>query len=441
MRNAAQRQCGLDGRRGNWVCQTADPAGQCVRLVVGVDFPFHRVMGLSGWLRAPVVLAAAACFALLQLVPENSRAEAVLCERTDVPTLKVRGEPVPGRVWCVVPSLSDRKLDVAGDDVSGIACVNDHLCIAVSDENRFAEVVRLDRDGFVVRPERFVYLEDTTTTNKGNDKKSLKELDVEAAAAVGNTIVLIGSHGRSRNGRTQPERFAVYTVTLTEPALSAWPEKRSADESERKVAKGVNRLGLSETPLEEGLIAQLIAQAETGKSKPMHAAWDQCLQDNGLNVEGLAASKDRVLIGLRGPVIKDMSFVLAADLNAFLNGRAEGATIYPLPVTEGSGIRAIEPIGDGFLVLTGTSQPKKAEDGECAAMKQQGRVRPALYFWGGPDDPDNVVPIALFSKKNIKPEALKLLAHDVKKKQMELLVFFDDMPNGAPVSYRIPFGG
>ncbi len=409
---------------------------------MGVGFPFRRIDGFGGRLRAwfPVALAAA-CFVSLQIVPENSRAEAVLCERTDVPTLKARGEPVPGRVWCVVPSLSDRELNAAGEDVSGIACVTDDLCMAVSDENRFAEVVRLDRDGFVVKPERFVYLEDTATTKKGNDRKALKELDVEAAAAVGNTVVLIGSHGRSRNGRTQPERFSVYAVTLTEPALSAWPEKRSADEAERKAAKGVKRLGETETPLDDGLIAQLIEQAETGKSKPMHAAWDQCLQDNGFNIEGLAASKDRILIGLRGPVIKDTSFVLAGNLNAFLQGRAEDATIYPLPVTEGSGIRAIEPIGDGFLVLTGTSQPKKAEDGECAAMKQQGRVRPAIYFWGGPDDPDNIVPIALFSTKTIKPESLKLLSHDEKKKQMELLVFFDDMPSGAPVSYRIPFGG
>ena len=409
---------------------------------MGVGFPFRRIDGFGGRLRAwfPVALAAA-CFVSLQIVPENSRAEAVLCERTDVPTLKARGEPVPGRVWCVVPSLSDRELNAAGEDVSGIACVTDDLCMAVSDENRFAEVVRLDRDGFVVKPERFVYLEDTATTKKGNDRKALKELDVEAAAAVGNTVVLIGSHGRSRNGRTQPERFSVYAVTLTEPALSAWPEKRSADETERKAAKGVKRLGETETPLDDGLIAQLIEQAETGKSKPMHAAWDQCLQDNGFNIEGLAASKDRILIGLRGPVIKDTSFVLAGNLNAFLQGRAEDATIYPLPVTEGSGIRAIEPIGDGFLVLTGTSQPKKAEDGECAAMKQQGRVRPAIYFWGGPDDPDNIVPIALFSTKTIKPESLKLLSHDEKKKQMELLVFFDDMPSGAPVSYRIPFGG
>ncbi len=398
---------------------------------------------MNGGLRTCLLSAAAAAAAgltLFQLTPETVRAEAVLCERTDVPTLKARGEPVPGRIWCVVPSLSDRKLDVVGDDVSGIACVGNDLCLAISDENRFAEVVRLDRDGFVVRPERYVYLEDTSITNKGNDKKSLKELDVEAAAAVGNTVVLIGSHGRSRNGRTQPERFSVYAVSLTEPALSAWPEKRSGDDSERKTAKGVKRLGKSETPLEDGLIAQLIAEAETGKSKPVQSAWDQCLQDNGFNIEGLAASKDQILVGLRGPVIKSTSFVLAGNLNAFLGGRAEDATIYPLPFTEGSGIRAIEPIGDGFIVLTGTSQPREAVDGECAEMKRKSRVRPALYYWGGPIDPDNLFPIALFSKKTIKPEALKLLTHDVKKKQIELLVFFDDMPNGAPVSYRIPFG-
>ena len=366
---------------------------------------------------------------------------AVVCERTDVPTLKARGEPVPGRIWCVLPHMSDRKLDEPADDVSAIACVSETLCIAASDETRFAEVVRLDRKDFTLSPERYVYLEDTEISGKGNDKKSVKELDIEAAASVGNTVILIGSHGRSRNGGTQAARFGVYAFSLSEATLDAWSAKRSPDDAERLRSKGVKRLGSDANPLEEGLIAQMIAQAETGKSMPLKNSWDECLQKNGFNIEGLAISGTRVFIGMRGPIHFNMVFVLSADLNAFLKGEIKSAMVHEIPVTVGSGIRAIEPLDDGFLILTGTSQVDKALKGECSEAEIQEPVQPALYFWGGKQDPDTVLPLALFSKKTLKPEGLKLLRRDREKGELELLIFFDGDTSGAPVSYRIPFDG
>ncbi len=407
-----------------------------------LNFPVRRIVARF-FVGATGVLAAWGGLALTSTSTTVgvSSARAVVCERTDVPTLKARGEPVPGRVWCVLPHMSDRKLDQVADDVSAIACVSETLCIAASDETRFAEVVRLDREDFTMSPERYVYLEDTEISKMGNDKKSVKELDIEAAAAVGNTVVLIGSHGRSRNGSTQAARFGVYTFSLSEATLDDWSAKRSPDDAERLRSKGVKRLGGDTDPLSDGMIAQLLAQVEMGKSMPLTNAWDHCLQQNGFNIEGLAISGSRIFIGMRGPIQHSRVFVLSAELNAFLKDEVKGAMVHEIPVMNGSGIRAIEPLDDGFLVLTGTSQVDKAIKGECSEAEIQEAVQPALYFWGGKQDPDTVAPLALFTKKTLKPEGLKLLRRDREKSEIELLVFFDGETSGAPVSYRIPFDG
>ena len=79
--------------------------------------------------------------------------------------------------------------------------------------------------------------------------------------------------------------------------------------------------------------------------------------------------------------------MLSTDLNAFLKDEIKDAMVHEIPVTQGSGIRAIEPLDDGFLVLTGTSQVDMAIKGECAEVEVQEPVQPALYFWGGKQDP------------------------------------------------------
>jgi len=389
--------------------------------------------------RQGVALARAGVVAFALICAMASPARAVVCERTDVPTLIADGKSAPGRVWCASPQLSGRRLDERAPDISAVACVSDSLCVVASDEVRFVQVVRLDLVRHRIVPLRFVYLADTPVTRNGNDRKAAPEFDIEAAAAAGDRIVLAGSHGLSRQGNALPERYSLFGIDLDETRLDQWPVHRLRDDGERKRSDGVMPL-VDAQDTKVGLVRRILDVAEPADGGALKPAWGQCLQDNGFNIEGLAFTEARVLIGLRGPVVDGRAFVLAADREAFLAGRVERAHVHALPLDGLSGIRSLEPLGAGVLVMTGRSQPGPADNGPCAGSDQGSLVQPALYYWGGPDDPGTLREVARFSEKKHKPEAMTLLSEDEAGREIELLVFFDDQPDGAPVSYRIPFG-
>lgn len=234
------------------------------------------------------------------------------------------------------------------------------------------------------------------------------------------------------------ERLSLFGFDLDESRLDQWQVHRQPDDSGRKRGDGV-------VPLESvednkvSLVRRLLDEIDPAGGDEIKGGWARCLQDNGFNVEGLAFTADRVLIGLRGPVARGNAFVLAADRDAFLAGRVENASAHALPLDGISGIRALEPMNTGILVLTGRSQPDAAANGPCAGFAQGLLAQPALYYWGGPDDPGTLRELARFSEKKHKPEAMVLLSEDEVAGEIELMVLFDDQTDGAPVSYRIPF--
>ena len=390
----------------------------------------HRSRGFAS--------AFAAVVAFVLVDPAVGPVRAAVCGRTDVPTLIVDGKSVPGRVWCVSPPLGARRLHDSTPDVSAIACVSPSLCVVASDETRFAQVVQLDRVRHRIVPIRFVYLADTPVTRNGNDRKAAPELDIEAGAAAGSRVVLAGSHGLSAKGDTLAERHGLFGFDVDEARLEQWPVHRLRGDGERKRGDGVVAFEAA-GGAKVGLVRRLLDEVEPADGGVLKAGWGQCLQDNGFNVEGLAFAGTRVLIGLRGPVADGKAFVLAADREAFLAGRVERPGVHALPLDGLSGIRALEPIDTGVLVLTGRSQPEPAKKGPCADFAQGSLTQSALYYWAGPEDSGTLREVARFSEKKQKPEAMTLLGADLAAGEIELLVFFDGQPDGAPVSYRIPF--
>lgn len=389
--------------------------------------------------RHPGATAAACLLGLLVAAPWSGEGRAAVCERAEVPTLIAGDLSVPARVWCVSPPLSGRKLRDRADGISAVACVSETLCVVASDETRFAQAVLLDRERHWIIPARFVYLADTEVTRNGNDRKTPPEFDIEAAAQLNGWVTLAGSHGVSRDGEPSAQRHRVFGFRLNESRLDAWPVLRDRDDDERKRADGVVPLEPADGEAEGGLVAALVDALEPEGDGPLRDSRERCLQDNGFNIEGLAYAGNRVLFGLRGPVVDGHGVVLSTDRKAFLAGRIVDARQHRLKFDGWSGIRAMLPLGSGLLVLTGRSQPGAAEDGPCAEVPQGQLVEPALYYWGGPERPDDLRLVARFSAKRHKPEAMALLGFDRDRKELELLIFFDDVPDGSPTSYRIPF--
>ncbi len=313
-----------------------------------------------------------------------------------------------------------------------MACVSATHCVVASDETRFAEVVRLDRDAHTITPVRFVYLEETAVSKNGNDKKKQKELDIEGAAVVDNGILLTGSHGLSRKGNSQSERFGTFLVNFEEGGLSVWPTQRNKEDDGRPVAAGVRALDNGPKGMVHRLFKHLARQApETFRN-----SWGKCLQDNGFNIEGLASHNDKVFFGLRSPIDGDVAFVFSEKTEAYLKGEIDSPELHTLKLETGAGIRALEPFGQGFLVLSGTSQAKSAEKGDCAEFKQGENVLSTLWYWGGPSS-EEIRKIGEFTKKSPAPETMTVFRHNRTEAEVEVLFFFDGETNGGPVSYRI----
>ena len=104
-------------------------------------------------------------------------------------------------------------------------------------------------------------------------------------------------------------------------------------------------------------------------------------KDNGLDIEGIAVSGDRVYLGLRGPVLRGWAFVLEvrpfvdpADperlrLRTFGDGLAYRKHVLNL---DGLGVRDLCPDGDDLLVLAG---PTMSLDGPVRIYRWHGAAR------------------------------------------------------------------
>jgi hypothetical protein len=107
-------------------------------------------------------------------------------------------------------------------------------------------------------------------------------------------------------------------------------------------------------------------------------------KDNGLDIEGIAVSGDRVYLGLRGPVLRGWAFVLELRpyvdpaepgrlrLRPFDDGREYRKHVLDL---DGLGVRDLCPDGDDLLVLAG---PTMSLDGPVRIYRWHGAYRVAM---------------------------------------------------------------
>jgi len=197
-----------------------------------------------------------------------------------------------------------------------------------------------------------------------------EEADVEGLARSGDFLWAVGSHSLRRK-QIKPKHTGAKAL------------KRLA-----RVEGQANRQVLVRIPVVdiEGLPA-LVREADAGGGKtgektqaavfgfPGHdlrdlLAADEHLapflaipgKDNGLDIEGIAVSGDRVFLGLRGPVLRGWAFVLEVRpevdpldpgrlrLQAFPDGALYRKHVLHL---DGLGVRDLCPIGDDLLVLAG----------------------------------------------------------------------------------------
>ncbi|WP_338849229.1 DUF3616 domain-containing protein [Massilia sp. W12] len=212
-----------------------------------------------------------------------------------------------------------------------------------------------------------------------------EEADLEGMAVANGFLWVVGSHGLKRK--------------------NAKPERSHADNAKRlaKLALDGNRRLLARIPIEADAEGEpcLVRKAQDGrraeclKGDAEHNQLSRLLaddphfgpymalpgKDNGFDIEGLAVDGNRLLLGLRGPVLRGWSAILEIALES----RADQLRLAPLDESgvklrkhflqlDGLGVRDLHFYGDDLYILAG---PTMVLNGDIRIFKWKG-ARPIL---------------------------------------------------------------
>ncbi len=204
-----------------------------------------------------------------------------------------------------------------------------------------------------------------------------EEADLEGLAVADGFLWVVGSHGLKRK--------------------NAKPERHHAENAKRlaRLTRDANRLVLACLPIEPDANGEpcLVRQAQDGrralrlkgdgqanlltralKDDPHFGPYMAIPgKDNGFDIEGLAVEGRRVLLGLRGPVLRGWSALLEIEVEA----RGEQLRLVPLDDSgllirkhfvqlDGLGVRDLHFSGDDLYILAG---PTMVLNGEIRLFK------------------------------------------------------------------------
>ncbi len=304
-----------------------------------------------------------------------------------------RGQAGP---WSRV-ELVDR-YSVAGDiradiNLSGIACMSDKNCLVGDDEGRSAHFAELSRSAKTLKVTKTIPL-----------LQSGKEIDIEAIAAEGDSYYIVGSHGVSKKKAEQQEnRFKIFRLKMNRATGTA---------------AGVEVSSLS------GILR---ADAVLG------GHFQRPLQQNGVNIEGLAVRNGRLFVGLRNPSLGGYAFVIevAAD-DVFRNRPKPQYTLHKLQLGEGLGIREIVAAKSGFLIIAGNAGSEPSKKFTESENYEKGREYSLVFWDGNGSDVHRIGPIP---DSPGKAEAMTIL--DESASEVTALILFDGPKGGQPSVYRI----
>lgn len=275
--------------------------------------------------------AAALSISMLQVFAGDTTATIPKWDRpagAPVPTVKN-----PGRLFA-------GHEDDPHKNISGVICINSATCIAVADESVAIQAFQIGKAGgqLVITPGKD-YVDAIKGLCSDQEKVECKETDLEAVARDRNILYAVASLGIKRSkGKMHPQNWALWRFEI-DPGTGA--------------------------PLERVVAPQKVIRALIASVPALKPSIDRTLQCGGLNVEGLAINKGRLFLGLRSPSIRslDVAFLLAFDADEIFKSSPDAAKLdarlYAVHFAtgerpnEGVGIRALETVGDTFIIVTG----------------------------------------------------------------------------------------
>ena len=332
-----------------------------------------------------------------------------------------------------VPPLGQYKAPASNDDdkprgLSGMACLAEkpaagrggdpaRECVAIIDEESFAEIVILSEKG--LRPTgRTVPLTEAKQEITGTQRvapcekkdKDFGEFDGEGIAIADGYVYFTGSHSCSGKDKYKPSSY-----------LLARFEHSSANSfSDGEPAVELTWRGAD-------MLLNSLVKDSYGKEK-----------GKGTNIEGLAVAGGRLYVGLRTPVGKDGANILSAPV-AELFARGEqplnGESVKPisLELGEGVGIRDLAALqSGGLLILSGPTI-------------EQEEIPYKIWHLPPPLDPKGAglaelatIKTNAVAKKGLpKAESITVLQESPATKMITVLVNYDNIDEGAPARHEL----
>jgi len=289
----------------------------------------------------------------------------------------------------------DGEEDAPHEDLSAVAVTGDAVWLAGDEGTSLERLVR-DADGSFGARTRFP-LSDLLDLPGDADE----EVDVEGIDLADGWLWVVGSHASARRKadpsdtdvRAQLERLATVRAGGNRHLLARIPVVRGAD-GHPALARAV--------PGEDGGASRCAARLRGGRRR---SALTRALRrdehlgpslampskENGLDVEGLAAVGPRLLLGLRGPVLRGLAVILEVEPRPgkrrperlTLARIGPGGRRYRKHFLDlcGLGVRDLCVDGDDVLILAG---PTMTLDGRCAVFRWRGAAAAAAAARGGP---------------------------------------------------------
>ena len=279
-------------------------------------------------------------------------------------------------------------------NLSGAACVPTTpkftACLIANDEKKYAQFFSIN--GTAMTPRQLIRLSDAD-----------KDPDAEGVAYADGYFYVTGSHGRSRNSdKDNDSSYAVFRFPVDRatgvPQFSVTEEKV---------------VGVKSSPR----LREVLSTATEFKT-----SYNTRLNDGGLNIEGIAVKAGRMHFGLRGPSAP--AYIVSVDADAMFTKNDLKPVVTPLALGDNTGIRDLAAVDGGILLLTG---PMRSES-----------VPYAVWLWDGVGK--SAKQLATLDLAGIgtdgKAEILLPLAEETSG--YRVLVMFDGIENGGPVSFLLP---
>lgn len=296
-----------------------------------------------------------------------------------------------------VESYAFRGSVLEDEDLSGIACISPTRCLIGADEGRSVQAVALSAQDKTLNVLRTIEL-----LGAGD------EIDIEGIAGEGEFYYIVGSHGiAKKSGEVQGNRYRLFRLRV-DPATGL---------------PGEDAGGLALASLSEMLRTDPVLGPHFGRP----------LQQQGVNIEGLAIRDGTLFVGLRNPNLDGDAFVIEVAADQLFDGTERPRySLHRLHLGAGLGIREIVAARASFVIIAGNAGSEPSDEFPESVDYDEDRGF-FLFAWPGPgSDAYEIGPIP---NAPAKAEAMTIL--DETDDHLTVLILFDGVPDGRPSVYQI----